>query len=186
MEEETKETKQVKKTEKISEWIEEHPQAVFWTRFVSWFLFSCGLPFAFIVWRFQLFQKISKIQIGGWGIIAIIIVAVFIFTVIKYVKLALNAKYTMTAQILGGICKIILPLLVALITLYSVRDNVDLMIQVLGCVTICEAIAIPLNPLPKWAYEKQKDVKEEERKETTEYIIDTFFKKKKEVEGGGQ
>ena len=181
-------TKENKKQEKKSfaAWIDEHPKAVFWTRLVSWAMFACVLPFSFIVWRFQLFQTVAKLQIGGWGIIAIIIVAVFIFSVLKYVRLALNAKYSMVGQILGGVCKVIIPLLAALCILYSVRDNVILMIQVLGCVTICETIAIPLNPLPQWAYEQQKEVRVDERKETADYIIEKFFKKKKEVDGGGE
>ena len=52
------------------------------------------------------------------------------------------------------------------------------------CVTACETIAIPLNPLPEWAYNAQKEVRVEERKETADYIIDSFFKRKKEEENG--
>ena len=165
-------------------WIEEHPKSVFWIRFVLWTMFACVLPFSFIVWRFELFHAIAKIQIGGWGLIAIIIVAVFAITVIHYVRIALMAKHTLLGQTLGGFCKVIIPLLAALFILRSVRDNVDLMIQVLGCVTICEAVAIPLNPLPKWAYDMQKDVRAEERKETMDYLLDGFFKRKKEEKPG--
>ena len=175
-----------KKKNKVSQWIEDHPKAFFWIRFASWFVFACALPFSFVAWRFDLFKAVSKIQFGGWGIIAIVIVAVFAFTIIKYVKLAFSGKYSLIAQILDGFCKIVLPLLLCLIVLYSVRDNVILMIQVLGCVTICETVAIPLNPLPKWAYEKQKDVRDGERKDTVDYILDSFFKKKSEHEAGGE
>lgn len=165
-------------------WIDEHPKTTFWTRFVLWTFFACVLPFVFLVWRFKLFHKISSIQIGGWGIIAIIIVAVFVFTVIRYIKMAFSTKYSLVAQILNGFCKVIIPLLVALVVFYSIRENVDLMIQVLGCVILCEAVAIPINPLPKWAYESQKNVREEERKDTVDYLLDGFFKRKKE-EGKG-
>lgn len=168
----------------LTTWIEEHPKAVFWIRFALWTLLSCVLPFSFIVWRFELFRTIAKIQIGGWGLIAILILAIFVFTVIRYVKIALSAKHSLLAQTLSGFCKIIVPLLAALFILNSVKENVELMIQVLGCVTICEAIAIPLNPLPKWAYDMQKDLKEEERKETVDYLIDSFFKRKKEEKSG--
>jgi hypothetical protein len=58
------------------------------------------------------------------------------------------------------------------------------MLQVLGCVTLCEFIALPLNPLPKWAYEAQKNVRVEERKETADYILDGFFRRKKEEKSG--
>ncbi len=167
----------------LTSWIEKHPKTVFWIRFVLWALCACILPFIFIVWRFELFKTISTMQIGGWGVIAIVIVAIFILTVIKYVKLAFSAKYSLTKQCLNGFVKVVLPFCVILVIVYSMRNNVELMIQVLGCVTVCEAVAIPINPLPKWAYESQKNVREEERKETVDYMLDTFFKKKKENSG---
>ena len=160
-------------------WLENHPKTTFWSRFVLWTVFACVLPFTFIAWRFKIFNKISQIQIGGWGIIAIAIVAFFALTIIRYIKLALSGKYSLIGQILSGFCKVIIPLLAALAILKSIKDSVDLMIQVLGCVTLCEMVAIPLNPLPKWAYEMQKDVRAEERKETFDYLLDGFFSRKK-------
>ena len=161
-------------------WIEEHPKTVFWFRFVLWTLFACVLPFLFIAWRFELFGKVGQFQLSGWGIIGIVIVFIFAITVIKYIKLALSAKYSLIGQILSGFCKIILPLLMALAILKSIKDSVDTMMTVLGVVIVCEAAAIPLNPLPKWAYEMQKDVRVEERKETMDYLLDGFFKRKKD------
>lgn len=166
----------------LMQFMEDHPKSVFWTRFVSWTMFACVLPFIFIVYRFNLFGKISKIQIGGWGLIAIVIVAIFVFTVLRYIKLAFAGRYSLIGQVLNGVCKVIVPLIVAMVVLKSIQDNVALMIQVLGCVVSCEAIAIPLNPLPKWAYEMQKDVKDTEKKDTIDYLLTEFFKKKKENE----
>ena len=161
-------------------WIEKHPKSTFWTRLVLWTVLSWVLPCAFIVWRFQLWRKVGQIQIGGWGIVAIILTAVFIFTIIRYVKMAFSNRYTLIGQLLSGFCKIVVPLLAMTLILYSVKDSINLMIQVMGCVTICEAVAIPFNPLPKWAYEKQKDVRIGERKETFDYLLDGFFKRKKD------
>lgn len=172
--------KEQKKT--FSTFIEEHPKTTFWSRFVSWTLFACVLPFSFIVWRFKLFGKISAIQIGGWGIIAIIIVAAFIFTIIRYIKLAFKGTYSLIGQILSGVCKVLLPLIVFMIMLHGLRNSVDLMVQALGCIIACEAIAIPLNPLPKWAYEMQKEVRDGERKDTVDYLLTEFFKRKKDNE----
>lgn len=183
---EKQEEVKVSRLTKMAMWAENNPKAVFWMRFVAFFLFACALPFAFIVWRFDLFKSVSKIQIGGWGILAILLVVVFVFVVLRYVKMAINAKYSLTAQVLGGICRVILPLVAVLVILYCVRNEINLLLQVLGCITLCEFIAIPLNPLPQWAYEQQKDVKAEDRKETVDYLLDQFFKKKNENQGGGQ
>lgn len=169
-----------KQKKSLGQVIDEHPKTVFWTRFVSWAMFACVLPFIFIVWRFKLFGKISSIQIGGWGIIAIIIVAVFIFSIIRYIKLAFRGRYSLVGQILSGICKIILPLVVFMIILTALKNSIDIMLQVLGCVVACEIIAIPLNPLPKWAHDMQKETRDSEKKDTVDYLLTEFFKKKKE------
>ena len=165
---------------KSANWFEEHPKTTFWSRFVSWVTFAGVLPFVFIAWRFKIFNKVSQMQISGWGIIGIIIVMAVAYTIIKYVKLAFSKKYSLTGQILTGIAKIIVPLIGFLLILKNIRDNIDLLMQVVGCVAVCETIAIPLNPLPQWAYEMQKDVAVEERKETMDYLLDGFFRRKKE------
>lgn len=166
------------KKETLTEWLDKHPKTVFWTRLSLWAIFACILPFVFISWRFELFNTVSKIKIGGWGIIAIVIVAVFIFSLIRYLKLYFGTKYTLTGQCLSGFCKVILPLCVTMVTFYAVKSDIELMLQVLGVVTASEFIAIPLNPLPKWVYEKQKNVRADERKETVDYLLDGFFTRK--------
>lgn len=170
------------KKKSIGQILAEHPKSVFWTRLVLWATFAGILPFVFVVWRFELFKSINKIQFGGWGVVAIIILAFFIFAIIRYVRLALKGRYSFVGQCLSGICKVIIPLFAFLLILNSVKNNVELLIQVMGCVVICEMIAIPINPLPKWAYEMQKDVRETERKDAMDYFLDGFFKRKKENE----
>ena len=177
--EETLELEEEKKNALIA-WLEEHPKTVFWFRFTLWVLFAGILPFLFIAWRFQFFSKFGQLQLSGFGIIAVIIAFVVILTILKYVKLALSSHYSLIGQILGGFCKVILPLLAFMAILYSIKDTIDSMIKVMGVVIVCEAAAIPLNPLPKWAYEMQKDVRVEERKETMDYLLDGFFKRKKD------
>lgn len=171
-----------KQKKSLGQVIDEHPKTVFWTRFVSWAMFACVLPFCFIVWRFKLFGKISSLQIGGWGIIAILIVAIFVFSIIRYIKLAFKGRYSLLGQILSGICKIILPLVVFMIMLTALRNSIDLMLQALGFVIACEVIALPLNPLPKWAHDMQKETRDSEKKDTVDYLLTEFFKKKKENE----
>lgn len=172
-----------KEKKTLTELIESHPQLVFWIRFVFWAIFAAGLPFAFIVWRFELFTTISKIRIGGWGIIGIVILGVFVLTVAKYIKLALSTTYSLVSQWLSGIIKVIIPILAFYLIIYNVRSDIELLLQVLGVVIVCEFIAIPINPLPKWAYEKQKNVRVEERKETMDYLLDGFFNRKSNQEG---
>lgn len=124
----------------------------FWALFSAWSLFACVLPVAFIAWRYDLFTKISSVQFGGWGMIAVLIIAVFAIVCFKYVSKGL-IKWSMTKQVVSGACKIVVPLLALYFVLYSISSSIALFLEALKVVIACEAIAIPINPFPKWVYE---------------------------------
>lgn len=162
----------------LKEWANSHTRTIFWIRFVLWAFAACILPFCFIAFRFELFSKISKISVSGWGIFAILIVVVFIFSILRYLKKGLKGRYNFWIQCINGVLKITLPLLAFFMLINSMKDNLDYFLQALGCVILCETIAVPLNPLPKWAYEAQRDSRMDERKDTVDYLLDKVSKKK--------
>ena len=125
-------------------------KAIFLVRIVAFVLFACILPFAFIAWRFGLFSQSqgSSVALSGWGIIGIIIVLVFVIYVLKMLRR--GQPFSMFSQVLGGLVKVILPLLICLLVLKAMKNNIDSMIQALICAIICEMVAIVVNPLPKW------------------------------------
>lgn len=164
----------------LNNWIQNHPKTIFAFRFVFWALFACVIPFLFIAFRFDLFQSVSKIKIGGWGIIGIIIVAIFVFVLIRYVKLAFSETYSFGVQCFNGLTKIILPLLLVALVVHVIKSDVETFAQSLNFVIVSELIAIPINPMPKWVNEKQKDVRAKERKGTVDYLLSEIKRKKDE------
>lgn len=169
-----------KEKKSLTEIINEHPKLVFWTRFVLWTLLACVLPVVFIAWRFELFNPSNRISLGGWGIVAIVIVVIFIIVLASYLRNGMNKSNVLLVQCISGFVKLVLPLLVFLGILYVLRNSIDRMMQALGCTILCELIALPVNPMPQWVLEQQKDVREEERKGTIDYFVDKFFSKKKD------
>lgn len=143
----------------------------FWLMFALWSAFSCVIPVAYIVWRYDLFTEVSRIQFGGWGLVAVVIVAAFAYAVLKYVKRGM-AKWSMAKQVIAGIMKVIVPLLALFFAIKAIQDSIDAFLQALGAVIACEAVAIPLNPLPKWAYEQSRGA--------TEDAIEVILGKRKE------
>lgn len=125
----------------------------FTIRLILWILFACLLPVGFICWRYNLFTKIDRISFSGWGILGIIILAVFIYVLIKYLRSGLT-EYSMFKQVLNGITKVILPLSIVLGVSVAIRNSLDYFIQSLCATIVCEIIAIPINPFPKWVQEK--------------------------------
>lgn len=148
------------------------PRQIFWLRFAFWCLFACVLPFCFIVWRFDLFATTTKMNLGGWGIIAIGVVAIFAISLMRYV--AKGMKHSMTKQIINGVCKIIIPLVLCYIIVYWLRDETKNCMQVLGCVTLCELVAIPINPMPEWKFNNHIS----EQDAAMDKLWDKFFSRK--------
>ena len=126
---------------------------VFWIRFVLYVLFMFIIPAAFLFIRFKLFHKITAFQIGGWGVVFILIVGFGMIKLIKEVKRGLPFCYA--TQILNGTLKTILPLVLLTLIIYIMQDHVKEMLQVMYVLIPCELVAILVNPLPKWAYDNK-------------------------------
>ena len=134
---------------------EQKEKRIFIIRAIVWGILACGLPVAFIAWRYDLFRKAGDVQLSGLGIIGIIIIIAFVYVLAKYIKAGMF-EWSMTKQIISGVIKVLLPLGGLLGLLMGIRSSLDYFIQALSCVILCEAMAIPVNPFPKWVYEKTK------------------------------
>lgn len=134
----------------------------FWFKFSLFMLFAFIIPFTFLVWRFKLFSKVSKLSIGGWGVIAIIFAAIFFIILIKYVRKGL--PFSMLSQVLEGICKVLIPVLAALSIVHIMKNSMEEMAQFLTVLFFSEMVAIVVNPFPRWIHENKIDF---ENKRTT-------------------
>ena len=143
---------------------------IFITRFIAFALFGAILPFTFIAWRYEIFRA-KPMSLTGWGFIAIIIVAFFVLYVARALKKCF--PHTMMAQCIGGFCKVILPLGILLLMVDGIKDNIDAFIQALTITIVCEAIAIPINPLPKYIWEHNIEM--------SNLKMDTFINKWQEA-----
>lgn len=140
----------------------------FWIRLILYVIFGGIIPFVFLVWRFNLFGKVSSISIGGWGIVAIVFVAIFFARLFKAVRKGL--PYSIWTQILDGIIKVLIPLAVAAVVVYLFKDLTMQIFQFLMVVIISEMVAIPINPLPKWIH----DNKIEQDNDNTKKLLETL------------
>ena len=164
----------------LADWIKEHPKTVFGIRVFLWATFSAILPFAFIAWRYQIFTSVSKLKITSVGLLAIIIAIVFIISLLKYIYKGLKPGFV--KQCIFGAIGIILPLLVIYILINAIEDNIHLFKQALGCVILCEAISIPLNPFPAWLAKREVEDGKRKAESMSDILWDKFFKRKKDNE----
>ena len=151
---------------------ESKDKKVFIARVILFCIFGCILPFVFIAWRFQIFSNGGGVSLTGWGIIGILIVFFFILYCLKILKNSI--PFSMTYQILSGLIKVILPLILLLLLVNALEDSIRQFKQALIIVIGCEAIAIVVNPFPKYMHDKGI--------EKTENLMDTFISKWKKKE----
>lgn len=157
--------------EKTPEQIEKEKELkIFWVRAILWSVFACFIPVAFIGWRYDLFKKVGSLQLSGWGLIAIVIIFVFLYVVVKYIRAGFT-EWSMTKQIVNGVVKVLLPLGAVLAVAIAVRNNLDVFIQALSCVLMSEVIAIPINPFPEWVWKKTKG----RFGSAVDYMVDRFY-----------
>ena len=140
--------------------------SIFWSRFVGYLAFSTIIPVSTFAVKFGLFKEdatrvdelgnvidASSISLNGWGIISCIIVALTASGIIKEV-IAAYPTYSLTKQCFTGILKNIIPLITAYLICYFLNGVIGHIMYCLGVIIMCQVAAIPLNPLPKWRYER--------------------------------
>lgn len=120
----------------------------FTIRLVSWLLVALAAPIIFMIVRFEMFQTVTKVSIGGWGLVLIIFVAVFLLYILKTIEDGFMDG--IVKQTFKGIRKITVPLVIVIIALNWLDNCLDELLEFLIFITICETVAIPINPLPEW------------------------------------
>lgn len=152
----------------------DNSKKIFIARVIGFCLFGCILPFIFIAWRYDIFRvhnEISpRVSLTGWGFVAVLIVFFFIRYCMGVLKRAI--PFSLTYQIINGFIKVLMPLILFYIVITAIANSIDLFKQALLITIICEAVAIVINPFPKFMHDKGI--------EHAEGIMDLFIKKWKE------
>ena len=146
---------------------------VFIARLTGYLILGLFIPAGFLIWRFNLFQQTSKLNIGGWGIVSIIFMAIFISKLARQAAECVDNE--IAKQAILAVKNVFLPLLSVTLCLYAVGDFWKELINFFMILTICEPIAYALNPFPEFLKEKE-DLKQENK---LIKIIGLFWEKKK-------
>lgn len=165
-------------------------RVVFWTRLVSWMSVGCGVPIGVFAYKFGLFTQsnivydelgniVSKtnVSLNGWGIVSCLLIGSFISNILKELAESCTG-YSLLKQCYIGLIKT-MPLIIAFAVLYFLNEVISQVMFCLIVLILCRLASIPLNPLPKWRYEKQgKEDYTELSEALTKFV-------KQHVKGGG-
>lgn len=138
---------------------------VFWSRMSGYLGIGVAAPIATFASKFGLFVKQepvvdalgntvqqSGIALNGWGIVCCVLVGSYVMQIFKEI-VAANQGYSLTKQCYDGIMKLI-PLVMAYGICFFLNGVIGQVMYCLSVLIICRAASIPLNPLPKWRFEK--------------------------------
>ncbi len=134
----------------------------FWIRFAIWTVIAVLTPIGFLFYRYDMFVKVHTTEsdsysITGWGIFACIIVAIFLLYVVREAKKGLPYG-SMFSQCIDGY-SLLIPMVIVILILDSIKDSIAAFEQVMIVLTVCEAVAVPINPMRRWAWEHNIEMK---------------------------
>ena len=130
----------------------------FWIRFAIWISFFLVAPFVYISVEFGIFSEQTSRSLSGWGIIAVFFLMICGIILLNMVRKSMR-KGTMWRQCFDGAFAL-LPILCIIFALETIKNNVSDFQKFLIFLVVCEAIAVPINPFPKWDMQHGMDEKE--------------------------
>lgn len=123
----------------------------FFIKLILWVFFAAAVPIMAIVDKYDMIKN-GTLKYTGWAIIVFIIAFIFISVICGYIGKIF--KWSMPLQIFNGVRLVLVPLFFMLIGVDLIVSNIANVKYILVVSLISEAIAIPLNPFPKWLYMK--------------------------------
>lgn len=145
------ETTETKKDEVTEQGERKMSLAEFWTRFAIWVVLALAVPIGYLAFAYGLFttSKGGDTCLTGWGTLAIAFACTMLLVIVNQTKKGLRWG-SMARQCIDGLMALI-PLLCAIMLLDSVKGNIESFERFLIVTLVCEAVAVPVNPLRKWA-----------------------------------
>ena len=136
------------------------------------------VPPIYLAIRYDLFQKVSKLNVGGWGILAIILCAIGIFVLLRYI--IKGKQYAYWKQVLKAVLYVLVPCFTLYLIIYISREYLDRLLELVIVFMACYFVALVVNPLPEYTYEKSKG----EFESWINYALDKREKAKEEENNG--
>ena len=133
--------------------MEEKPKMTrkeFWIRFGVWIFFAVIVPFTYIAVAYGIFEA-KETTLSGWGVVALIFVIAMLMYIVKQAKAGLP-RGSMARQCIDGYMAL-MPILGMAILINALKKSMDEFERFLVIMLLCEAVAVPINPMPRWGLE---------------------------------
>lgn len=123
----------------------------FWIRFAAWAALAVGVPLVYIAVEYGIFTNKTGTSLSGWGIIALIFVIIMITLIVRQARAGLP-RGSMARQCIDGYM-VLIPLVGAVVLIHQAKSSMQSFERFLVVMVVCEAVAVPVNPMPRWGAE---------------------------------
>lgn len=125
--------------------------AEFWIRFAIWVLLAVFAPVIYLAVAYGLFteSKGGDTCLTGWGTFAIMFTCIMLLVIVNQAKKGMRYG-SMARQCIDGYM-VLIPIFCLVLLLDAIKGNIESFERFLIVMIICEAIAVPVNPMRKWA-----------------------------------
>lgn len=126
----------------------------FWVRLSVWIILCLIVPIVYLAVAYGLFNGgngETSVSFSGWGTLGIVFAVIILLYIVNQTRKALPYG-SMAKQCISGIMAL-LPLVGIILLIENTKANMDKFERFLIVVTLCEAVAVPVNPLPRWGVE---------------------------------
>lgn len=149
-------------------------KAVFWIRAALFLAFGLIGPLFFIMWRYGVLTG-EATQGSLWGFWTIL-AGIVSYIIIRYIAREIDAVFpeSMGAQLLRGFVSVVVPLLIVYLVLGALDDTIEELTDCVLACTLCEAVAIVVNPFPRLAREKGLELKSKTIKEAVKAVMEAL------------
>lgn len=132
----------------------------FWIRFGLWCLFALIIPLCYLAFKYQLIepkdtQETAQFKFTGWGILAVAVICVFMVVLMREVERGLPKGSMLKQCIKGGM--LLIPFILFALLLHVIKNTIAEFENFMVVTIVSEAIAIPINPFPKWGAQSEED-----------------------------
>lgn len=139
-------------------------------RLAIWIVVLLVPPIVYLEVNYGLFTNKEGLALSGWGVVAVAFGAIMLIYVLNQIKDGFE-KGSMLRQCVEGYIRL-LPMLAVIVIVHYAKASIGKLEGFLVVVALCQVIAVPINPNPKWA--------EQNGSKTITECLKTIFHKAKE------
>lgn len=118
-------------------------------RLCIWAVVLLVPPIVYLEVNYGLFTNKTGLSLSGWGVVAVTFASIMLVYVLSQIKDGFELG-SMLRQCVEGYLRL-LPMIAVIVVIHFTKEAIGKMEGFLVVVALCQIVAVPINPNPKWS-----------------------------------